>query len=335
MNRWKFVWRLMPLLAVLAFLLTGCGEPNLSALDPKGPVAREQLFMIKLSIGIMIFVFVVVISIYTYVLLRFSKRKGDKDIIPKQVEGSHLLEVIWTVIPIILLIILAVPTVTYTFKHSEDYTQNDDVLQVKVTAHQFWWQFEYPQHGIVTAQDLVIPAGQKVSFQVTASDVNHSFWVPALGGKIDTNPGMMNVSHLEADEPGIYRGKCAELCGASHALMDFKVVAKTEADFLDWIEAMKKPATITADAAQGEQIFKDNCLACHAVGADGLSMGPNLTGFADRELITGILEHNDENLKAWIRDPQAVKPGNKMPKVNLTEEQLDQLVKYLNQLTLK
>lgn len=334
MNRWKFVWRLMPLTAVLAFLLTGCGDPTLSALNPKGPVAQEQLFLMKLSLGVMIFVFTVVMALYIYVLIRYRKRKGQEGV-PKQVEGSHILEVVWTVIPIILLIIIAVPTVVLTFKHSENYTENEDVLQVKVTAHQYWWQFEYPQHGINTSQDLVIPVGQPVAFEVIASDVIHSFWVPSLGGKIDTLPGQSNVNYLQADEAAVYRGKCAELCGASHALMDFKVIAMEETDFNAWVDNIKAPPAIPANVAEGEQIFRDNCLSCHAVGVDGIGMGPNLTGFADREMIAGIMEHNDENLKDWIRDPQSVKPGNKMPKINLTEEQLDQLVNYLNELKLQ
>lgn len=334
MNRKKFVWRLMPLMAALAFLLTGCGDPTLSALDPKGPVAQEQLFLMKLSLGVMIFVFTVVMALYIYVLVRYRKRKGQEGV-PKQVEGSHILEVVWTVIPIILLIIIAVPTVYYTFKHSEDYTANEDILQVKVTAHQYWWQFEYPQYGINTAQDLVIPVGQPVAFEVVASDVIHSFWVPSLGGKIDTLVGQTNITYLQADEPAVYRGKCAELCGASHALMDFKVVAMEQNDFDSWVGNIQAPPAIPENVAQGEEIFRTNCLSCHAVGADGMSMGPNLTGFADREMIAGILEHTDENLKLWISDTQAVKPGNRMPSTNLSDEQLDQLVEYLNELKLQ
>ncbi|WP_010277026.1 cytochrome c oxidase subunit II [Paenibacillus senegalensis] len=334
MNRKKFVWRLMPLMAALAFLLTGCGDPTLSALDPKGPVAQEQLFLMKLSLGVMIFVFTVVMALYIYVLIRYRKRKGQEGV-PKQVEGSHVLEVVWTVIPIILLIIIAVPTVYYTFKHSENYTENENILQVKVTAHQYWWQFEYPQHGINTAQDLVIPVGQPVAFEVVASDVIHSFWVPSLGGKIDTLVGQTNVTYLQADEPAVYRGKCAELCGASHALMDFKVVAMEQADFDAWVSNIQSPPAVPDSVAQGEEVFRTNCLSCHAVGADGMSMGPNLTGFADREMIAGILEHTDENLKNWISDTQSIKPGNKMPSFNLSDEQMNQLVDYLNELKLQ
>lgn len=323
----------MPLFAVLALLLTGCGDPTLSALDPKGPVANEQRNMMILSFAIMLVVLAAVFLIYIYVIIRFRQRKGQTGI-PKQVEGSHVLEIIWTVVPIILLVILAVPTVYYTFKHSQDYTQDKDSLHVKVTGHQFWWQFEYPDQGINTAQDLYIPVGKRVAFELTTADVNHSFWVPSLGGKIDTNPGEKNVNvlYLQADEPGEYKGKCAELCGASHALMDFKVVAVSEAEFNQWVSKMTAPKTVSADAAKGEQVFKDNCLSCHAVNAAGAGLGPNLNGFANRTRIAGFLAHDDEKLKEWIDDPQSVKPGSKMPAVGLDEAQLNDVVKYLNSL---
>ncbi|WP_028551821.1 cytochrome c oxidase subunit II [Paenibacillus sp. UNC451MF] len=332
MNRWQNLWRFIPLFGLMMLLLTGCGDDRISALKPRGPVARDQLFLMKLSLGIMILVVVVVFVIYIYVLVRFRKKKGDKDIIPKQVEGSHTLEIIWTVIPIILLLILAVPTVSYTVKLAENHIGDKDAVHVKVTAHQFWWQFEYPELGIATAQDLVIPTGKKIAFELTSADVLHAFWVPSLGGKQDTNVGMTNVFYLEADDADTFMGKCAELCGASHALMDFKVVSKSEADFNKWVEKMKTPASIPAEAKNGEQVFKDNCLSCHAVNAQGLGFGPNLNGFGTREMVAGILPHDDESIKQWIKDPQSVKPGNKMPQVPLQDNQINDLVKYLNSL---
>lgn len=332
MNRWQNLWRFTPLFGLMMLLLTGCGSDTISALRPRGPVARDQLFLMQLSLGIMVLVVVVVFAIYVYVLVRFRKKKGEKDIVPKQVEGSHTLEIIWTVIPIILLLILAVPTVSYTVKLSENHVNNKDALHVKVTAHQFWWQFEYPTLGIATAQDLVIPAGKKIALEIAASDVIHSFWVPSLAGKQDTNVGQTNIFYIEADDADTFMGKCAELCGASHALMDFKVISKTEADFSKWVDNMKTPAVISADAKNGELVFKESCLSCHAVNAQGLGMGPNLNGFADREMVAGILPHNEDSMRKWIKDPQSVKPGNKMPQLPLTDTQINDLVKYLKEL---
>ncbi|WP_442602893.1 cytochrome c oxidase subunit II [Paenibacillus sp. KN14-4R] len=332
MSQWKKMWRLVPLFAVMSLLLAGCGDPSQSALLPRGPYAQGQFDLMMLSIIIMVSVVVVVFLIYFYVIIRFRKRKGQTGV-PKQVEGSHLLEVIWTVIPIILLVILAVPTINTTFKSSEDLRKDKDALLVKVTGHQFWWEFEYPTLGIHTAQDLVIPAGKKIAFELSSADVTHSFWVPSLGGKIDTNVGSgVNTLPLQADEPGIYRGKCAELCGDSHSLMDFKVIAKTDADFDAWVNKMKTPATVSADAQKGQDLFKQNCMSCHATDVKTGSFGPNLNGFASREKIAGILKHDDANLKAWIKDPQEEKVGNKMPKVPLKDNEIDEIVKYLNTL---
>jgi cytochrome c oxidase subunit 2 len=335
MSKWKFVWRFVPLMAIMVLLLSGCGIDTLSTLEPQGPVAQGQLDLMKLSLGVMLFVLVIVFGLYAYVLIRFRKRKGQVGV-PVQVEGNHILEIIWTVVPIILLVIIAVPTVQKTFEDSADHTKDKDAIHVKVTAHQFWWQFEYPDYGITTAQDLVIPVGKKVSFEITSADVNHSFWVPSLAGKIDANPGMTNILYFIANKAALFNGKCAELCGFSHALMDFKVKSVSESEFTAWLDSKKAPAKATpVAAAKGEQIFKDNCLSCHAVSSGGAGFGPNLNGFADRSRVAGILPHDDKSLNEWITDPESVKPGAKMPKVPINQDQITEVIKYLNTLTLK
>jgi cytochrome c oxidase subunit 2 len=337
MIQWKKFWRLIPLFAVMTLLLAGCGNPTLSALEPKGPVAAEQLYLMKLSLSIMVLVVIVVFAIYLFVLVRFRARKGQTDI-PKQVEGNHILEIIWTVIPILLLLVLAVPTVSYTFKHSANHTQDKNAIHVKVTAHQFWWQFDYPELGISTAQELVIPTDKKIALELVSADVSHAFWVPSLAGKVDTNPGITNTLYLEASEVALFQGKCTELCGASHALMDFKVDARTGADFDAWVQNMKTPSTVPANAEAGQQLFKDNCMACHAVDVNGLGLGPNLNGFADRSKVAGVLDHTPEKMAAWIKNPQAEKPGNKMPAFGqeaggkLDDAQINNIVQYLESL---
>ncbi len=334
MKSWQ-TWRQLFLFALLTLVLSGCGIQELSTLRPQGPVAEMQFDLMKLSFSIMIGVFVVVMLIFTYVLIRYRKRPGQEGI-PKQVEGSHTLEILWTVIPFLLLIVLAVPTVTTGFTLHKEY-DNKEALQVKVIAHQFWWEFEYPDLGVATAQDLVIPAGKRVQFDVTSADVMHAFWIPALGGKIDTNPGLDNKIWLQADKPGIYYGKCAELCGASHALMDFKVEALPADEFDAWAKKMKavQAAPATATAQQGQEIFKKSCLGCHAVAGEGGKLGPNLTNYADRMRVAGILENNPENLAKWLKDPQQVKPGNNMPNLNLSDDQVNALVEYMSTLSVK
>lgn len=320
------------LFTALALLLAGCAE-EASPLNPKGTQAQEQLDLMILSLLIMTLVVVVVFAIAIYVLVKFRAKKGDNTI-PKQVEGNHKLEIIWTVIPIILLAILVVPTVGYTFKHDQNLSNDPNAEKVQVVAHQFWWEFNYPEHGIFSAQELVIPVGKDISFEMTSADVNHSFWIPALGGKKDTNPGLTSYMHLTPTEVGVYKGKCAELCGASHALMDFKVHVVTEEEFAAWVADMKEPPAVVAeDLAAGQELYKMNCISCHAIQPEGRSpVAPHLNGFAERSTIAGILANTEENIKKWISDPDAVKPGTLMPKVELSEAELDQLTKYLLEL---
>lgn len=318
--------------AALALLLTGCAE-QASPLNPKGTQALEQLNLMILSIVIMVIVVVVVFAISIYVLVKYRARKGDNHI-PKQVEGNHKLEIIWTVIPIILLAILVVPTVGYTFKHDQNLSADPNAIKVQVVAHQFWWEFNYPELGIYSSQEVVMPVGKNVSFELTSADVVHSFWIPALGGKKDTNPGLTSYMHLTPTEVGVFKGKCAELCGQSHALMDFKAVVVTEEEFAAWVADMQEAPSVAAeDVSAGEEVFKNNCIQCHAIQPDAKSpVAPHLNGFAERGNVAGILQHTEENIKAWIADPAAEKPGTLMPKVDLTEEEIDQVTQYLLQL---
>ncbi|ASV66079.1 cytochrome c oxidase subunit II [Cytobacillus sp. FSL W7-1323] len=338
--------RLLFMLAVTTLFLAGCGEPFISALQPAGEVAQTQYDLMLLSTFIMVGVIIVVTVIFLIVLFKF-RRKDDK--IPKQVEGSHKLEIIWTVIPILLLLVLAVPTVAATFDLADVSPMEDkneegktDVTVVNVKANLYWWEFEYPNQGIVTSQELVVPTDEKVYFNLLSTDVKHSFWIPAAGGKLDTNTENTNKFWLEfdskkADEVGnIFYGKCAELCGPSHALMDFKVKAISKDDFDAWAEdlaSMEEAAQPeTASAEQGQEIFNQSCIGCHAVTPTGANaVGPNLTTFGDRTHIAGYLEHTEENLKAWIKDPEEFKPGNKMTGQygDLSDEEIDALTDYL------
>ncbi|CAM3989871.1 cytochrome c oxidase subunit II [Geobacillus sp. FSL K6-0789] len=350
MNKGLRNWRLLSLFGMMALLLAGCGKPFLSTLQPAGEVADMQYSLMLLSTSIMVLVIVVVAIIFVYVVIRFRRRKGEENKIPKQVEGSHKLEIIWTVIPIILLLILAVPTVSATFKLADVKPMNDknrdkDTVVVNVRANLYWWEFEYPDYGIITSQDLVVPTNEKVYFNLVASDVKHSFWIPAVGGKMDTNTDNKNQFWLVFDQEatdkagGVFYGKCAELCGPSHALMDFKVRPLPRTEFDAWVEKMqnaKKPVVTDPVAKQGEAIFNKSCIGCHAVSPvdkrpEQARTAPNLANFGDRERIAGILEHNEENLKRWLRDPESIKPGNKMTGTygELTEEQIDALTKYL------
>lgn len=348
--KWLAKWRLFSLFAVLALILSGCGEPYVSTLRPAGEVAKAQFDLMMLSTAIMVGVIVVVTVIFVIVVVKF-RRKDDK--IPKQVEGSHKLEVLWTVIPILLLLILAVPTVAQTFKladvspmEAKNEEGKSDVLVVNVRANLYWWEFEYPDLGIITSQDLVVPTDERVYFNLKASDVKHSFWIPAVGGKMDTNTDNVNKFWLEFDDAksneagNLFYGKCAELCGPSHALMDFKVKAISRDQFDEWVadmQAVEEPKVAeTPTAQQGQEIFNQSCIGCHAVTPSNTTpeaarKGPNLSNFGERSRIAGVLDHTEEDLKKWLEDPEAYKPGNIMTNTygDLTPEQLDALTEYL------
>lgn len=298
----------------------------------------------------MTFVMVVVFVIFAYVLIRYRQRPGD-DHIPKQVNGNTLLEITWTAIPVLLITVLAIPTVMTTFSLSESYPEDEadrepmtaqaaeNGLRVNVTAYTFWWEFDYPDLEINTANELYIPTNQRVYFELTSNDVIHSFWAPALAGKQDANPGIINPMYFEADEPGVYEGRCAELCGASHALMNFRVIALEPEEFEDWVQSMKsfRPEQASTDLAkQGRDLFQQSCIACHSLEADLRNpSGPNLALFANREMLANHLTNNPENLAKWIANPGEVKPGALMPgapELGLSDEDIAALVEYLSQL---
>lgn len=354
--------RLLALFAVLTVFLVACGEKDLSTLSPAGQVGKDQHNLLILSTSIMALVIVVVIIIYVFAIVKFRRKKVGEDVIPKQVEGSLKLEVIWTVIPIILLLILAVPTVYYTYKladtkvmdtASANPEENKDVVTVNVTAKLYWWEFEYPNQKIVTSQELVVPTGQKVYFKLKAGDVKHSFWIPSAGGKMDTNVDNVNKFYLQFDKEssdlkdGVFYGKCAELCGPSHALMDFKVKTVSQADFETWVKGMQATAdrkTTGSVEQQGEELFKASCISCHATSGSGsgTAIAPNLASFGDRNRIAGVLDHTEKDLKNWIQNPQDYKPANTMPNSiatnkgeKFTDEELTALSAYLMSLTVE
>ncbi|MED4532689.1 cytochrome c oxidase subunit II [Metabacillus fastidiosus] len=351
MKKWLTKWRLLSLFALMTLVLAGCGEPFLSALQPAGEVAQMQYDLMMLSIIVMLVVIAVVAVIFIYVVIKFRRRKGEEDKIPEQVEGNHKLEIIWTVIPILLLLVLAVPLVSATFKlgnvnvMDKENRKPEDALVINVRAHLYWWEFEYPDYEVITSQDLYVPTKEKVYFNLLGADVKHAFWIPAVGGKLDTNTDNTNRFWLKFDQEKpsdgseYFYGKCAELCGPSHALMDFKVKALPRAEFDQWIDKMKntQAVAVTDEAKQGEQLFQEkSCIGCHAVNPvderpEAARTAPNLATFGERGKVAGILDNNEENIRKWLKDPEAIKPGNKMtntyPKLN--DEELDALTEYL------
>jgi len=325
------------LLSSLVLFLSGCGKDNLTALVPKGYGAEASMDLIILTTVVMSFVFLAVIIPLVIVLLRFREKKGQEDYIPKQVEGNQTLETIWTIIPIILVIIMAVPTVIKTFELA-DTSEASEHINVSVTGNQYWWHFDYEDEGVQTSQDLYIPAGERVYLNMIAADVTHSFWVPTITGKLDVNPENVNTLYIEAYEEGVYWGKCAEFCGPSHSLMDFKIIVVSPEEYEQWLADMGDvdPDEVPEDtvAAEGKELFEEkSCMGCHAIGSSPVQVGPNLTNFGNRTTIAGILDPTKENLVDWIKDPESIKPGNLMTGKypELSDDEADKIAEYLLQ----
>jgi cytochrome c oxidase subunit 2 len=315
----------------LAVLLSGCvTDGPRSMLHPAGEIARQQMDLFMWTFWLSIAVLVLVVGVLTYAILRFRRQyTGDKDAIPNQVHGSVPLEITWTIIPVIIVVLIAVPTVKAIFETEVRVTPAEGDTIVNVTGYQWWWRFEYPELGIVTANELHMPVGSRLVLDLDSADVLHSFWVPKLAGKRDMIPNQENQLWLTADEPGVYYGHCAELCLGAHAYMRFRVIVEEQEDFDAWVASFQEAGQAGARAQpvqdsqlvdQGRALFaQKGCIGCHTIeGYADFQTGnpdyPNLTNFGLRRTVgAGVLENNQENLARWIRNPQAVKPGNYMP----------------------
>ncbi|MEX0592174.1 MAG: cytochrome c oxidase subunit II [Nitriliruptoraceae bacterium] len=345
----------MPRVALLgagAMVLAGCGsDAGQSALRPAGPFAQAPHDLIIPVAIIALAVFILVQGLIVYTSWRY-RAKGD-DEFPKQVHGNTKLEILWTIIPALILAVIAVPTVRGIFEMAGEPAE--EFLTVEVIGHRWWFEYYYPDQDIYTANELVIPAGVPVRLQMTATDparqtsqaVIHSFWVPQLAGKQDLEPGRTTHLNIQADEPGRFLGMCAEYCGLSHANMRIRVIAKSDADYAAWLESQTTPAAEPEEgslAARGRELFGDlgdrqACASCHQVwngGSRGPSTGPDLTHlFSRTEFAGAIHDLTEENLREWLRDPEAMKAmsyevnGIGMPNLNLTNDEIDALVAYL------
>lgn len=259
-----------------------------------------------------------------YAIFRFREQPGQA---PATFHGNVRVEVVWTALPVLLLALIFVLTVRTM---GETGAPPGDPLEVTVVGHQWWWEFDYPQERITTAGDLHVPVGETVVLHVHSVDVIHSFWAPQLAGKQDANPGFSNTITFTATKPGVYDAVCSELCGVQHAWMRAEVVVDTPADYQAWIRAQQTPVPPpTGLAAQGAQLYQAQaCDSCH-----GKDAGPDLSHLMLRHIIGGgVLTNTPENLQRWLADPQAVKPGTKMPNYHFTPSQLQALTAYLETL---
>lgn len=326
---------LTTLVVGLGLLLSGCAKnaPQ-DTLKPEGPLARKIDDLFAWPFWIAVVIFFLVEGLIVLALFRFRYREGGPDA-PRQLHGNTRLEVGLTVAPALILAVLAIPTVGTILDLAEE---PKNAMRIDVIGHQWWWEYKYPDSGVVTATDLHIPINTPVFLRMTSADVIHAFWIPKLNGKRDVIPGRIQTLRLFAEKPGTYLGQCTEFCGDSHANMRQRAIAQTRADFDRWVAAQKRaprPPADDSDAGTGLGLFTaKGCAGCHTIqGVSKGRVGPDLTHVASRTTFAGgIFATNARNLAIWLRDPPGEKPGSIMPNLHLSESEISSLVAYLETL---
>ena len=313
--------------------------------DPQSDGAEDlaRLYQFVFWAGVIVYVLVQAAIIYTAWRWRQSANSE-----PRQIHGNTQIEVIWTIVPAIMVVGIALAS-WQSMRYQYGIPQGDDVLTVNVIGHQWWWEYQYqvsPSITVTTATELVVPVGRKVKLLLDSEDVIHAFWVPQLSGKRDAVPGKrdggygQNTEWFVARKPGVYKGSCAELCGAQHGGMLIEVHAVEEGEFDAWVERMTTPLAKPAAGSKEERGFKlvteGACRGCHAIdGVDGMTMrlGPNLTHLMSRkQLAGGVFENTTDNLTRWIDHPEDLKPATKMVDAGLSPDEINDVVAFLQSL---
>jgi cytochrome c oxidase subunit 2 len=341
-------------LSAAGILLSASGVAAAPSTPPAGvqdapnifaPVSMPAELIRELSwlvLGITAGIFVVVTGLLVYCVVRFRQRPGDEGPEPPQVYGSNHVELAWTVVPLLIVVVLFLGT-TRSIIAVESAAPPPGALKVTVIGYQWWWEFRYPELGIITANELHVPVSARddrrpTELTLQSGDVVHSFWVPRLAGKTDVIPNRTNHMWIEPFEAGTYVGQCAEFCGTQHAKMLLRVIVHAEGGFERWVAEQQRPPVVAdAPAARaGRDVFQQTaCINCHTIGdtvATG-TFGPDLSHLMSRETIgAGAAANTPDNLAAWVRDPQRLKPGCLMPAMQLDEGNLHKIVAYLRTL---
>ena len=311
--------------------LGGCAfDGPMSTLVAHSDLNHSILGVYKIITWAVTIIGLLVFALLAVILLRYRDRPGAA--LPRQIHGHTAMEISWTIAPALILLIIAIPTIQVIFK-TQSAAAPKNAIEVTVRGWQWWWEFRYPDLGVVTANELHLPVGRTVVLHLEGPDVIHSFWVPHLGGKRDVVPGRNNRIVLTPDRAGEHWGQCAEFCGASHANMGMRVITEPAAEFDAWVTRQKAdPVEPSGLAADGKAVFaKSACVGCHTIaGVSAGGLGPNLSHFGGRAtLAAGMWPNTPDNVAAWVRDPQRLKPGAKMPELGLTEDQAKALAAYL------
>jgi cytochrome c oxidase subunit II len=338
-------------LTLLALALTACAQlqaldncpptcpvplPNTSIVSPASEEAGKINALYNLVLILATVIFVIVEGLLLFAILRFRNRPPEAAM---QVHGNTRLEIAWTTAPAIILAVLLGFTLQ-TMGEVRAFRSEENVLRVRAIGHQWWWEFRYPgvNPEVITANSLVVPLGATVEVAIETVDVEHGFWAPELFGKEDAVPGYVNrVRFTPTERVDYYSGQCTQFCGIQHAQMRFMVIVLDPADFQTWLAHQQQPApAATGDTTAVVDLFVTRCQACHTVSGTTAAgvIGPNLTHVATRDFIAGgVLKNTPENMALWLRDPQAVKPGNLMIlNPPLTEQEVNDLVAYMSTL---
>jgi len=311
-----------------------------SIFAPASTPAQEIFGLSMFVLAVTAIIFLVVCALLAFAVVKFRARATDAASEPAQVYGSTQIELAWTVIPILIVVVLFLATAR-VIHAIQDVPKPVSAVDVTVIGHQFWWEFRYPKLGIVTANEMHIPVSDPAHptptfLKLLSADTDHSFWVPTLAGKTDLIPNRVNEMWMDPHRIGTYLGQCAQYCGTQHAKMLLRVFVDAGADFEAWVRAQQEAAAQNPKVVAGKRVFETNsCINCHAVNgtaADG-RFGPDLTHLMSRgTLASGAAGNTTALLRLWIQNPDAIKPGSLMPAMKLNDAELDALVAYLQTL---
>lgn len=325
--------------ALEGIAVAGTGSVNTgpNMFVPASTPAHWIYHLSALVVAVCLGIFLVVFSLIAYSAIKYRKRPSDDDREPPQVYGSNQVELAWTIIPILIVVVLFLASARII--HAiQDAQLPRNAVEVTAIGHQFWWEFRYPSYGFTTANELHVPVSQNgdpipTHITLLSADTDHSFWVPQLAGKTDLIPNRRNETWIEPHEVGHYVGQCAQYCGTQHAKMLLNVMVDSKDDFRKWVEHQKSPAVESDLVAAGRKEFETNaCANCHTIAgtlANG-KFGPDLTHLMSRTTIAAGAAPNDEkNLLLWVTEPSAIKPGCLMPAMQLDQQRVKEVVAYL------
>ncbi len=346
MRRMRFselrsLWQGM-VLALLSTAAFAASEPanGTNIFTPASTPARMVTHLSVFVLVITGIIFVVVFTLLAYSVIRFRGQAADAGREPPQVYGSTQIEMAWTIIPILIVVVLFLATAR-VIHAVQDAPQPPGAIEVTAIGHQYWWEFRYPRMGIVTANELHIPVSDPANptptfLTLLSADTDHSFWIPELAGKTDLIPNHPNRMWMDPQRIGIFLGQCAQYCGVQHAKMLLRVSVDSPEDFATWVRGQQQPAVQDASVETGRRVFESNaCMNCHAVGATAANgrFGPDLTHLMTRATIaSGAATNTPQNLRLWIQNPNAIKPGSLMPAMQLNDADLDAVVSYMETL---